>query len=159
MESISINLTSGATVLIPDSNTKISSYQENVITVPAVANESSGTSIKRFAQILESNFANHIHDLTSEPIMVTASWNSGTSEDIKIYAKKRGKSEHGMSPWYVHTSNKWEIRIPEAVLEKSPDLNQCIEALVIKSVGGNFKLGTTDFAIKRSIETLQCLRN
>lgn len=158
---IKINFTSGAIVLIPDSNTSVSSFSDHAITVPTVVTESSGTSIRKFAQILEFDFASHIHDLYSAPIMITANRNSGVSTHFMICAEKRGKSEKGMSSWYITTSSlttsNWEIRIAESVLEKSADLNQCIEALAIRASGENFKLGAEDTAIKNSIKTLKCL--
>ncbi|MBI4709015.1 MAG: hypothetical protein HY764_02320 [Candidatus Portnoybacteria bacterium] len=154
---IRINFTNRAVILVPDSNTQISSFFDYAITVPAVATESSGTSIQKFAQILESDFVTHIHDLHIAPITIMINWTSGTSLQFTIYAEKRGKSENGMSSWYVCASNGWEVRIAEGVLQSVADLNQCVEPLAIKAAGENFILGTKDSAIQKSIKTLRCL--
>jgi hypothetical protein len=150
-----IDLTSySGVILIPDASTKISS-QDYAVAVPSVAVESSGSYIQKRAHILKYDFATHIHDLASESISIAVKKDSGTSE-FSINATKLGESYEGMSPWWLLTSNGWTCNLAEAVIEKPSDLNQCIEALAIKAGGGDFRSGTKERAIIKSIDTIQC---
>ncbi|MBI2024312.1 hypothetical protein HYT00_02930 [Candidatus Giovannonibacteria bacterium] len=153
---IIINFTSND-VLIPDSNTSITSYSQHAITTPSIKAESSGTTSWAYTQTLKSDFASQISDLCT-PITITAKdLVSGTSLRFFIIAERCGESVDGMSSWYIYTSNNHEMRLAESVLERPADLNQCVEALVVKAAGRNFSLGTKDKAIIKSTKTLQCL--
>lgn len=159
MKKIKIDLTGyPGVVLIPDAHTQISS-QDYAMTVPSVIAESSGSYIQKKAnQVLISDFATHIHDLASKPVSVVMKTDSGTSE-FTIGAKKLvGGSYSGISSWQLFTSNDWICNLAEAVIEKTSDLNQSVLALAIKAGGRDFNSPTEDKAIKKSMNTIQCLK-
>jgi len=151
---IKMKLTDGVDVLIPDSVTPISS-NDYAVTVPSVVAESSGTHlVKENCQVLESDFANRIQDLRSHPISVVIEKTSGTSKQFTVWAETVGQSSGGMSPWWICTSNGWRMNLAERVLGSIADLNQCVEALVIKASGEGFPIGAAEKDIGKSVKTI-----
>ncbi|OHA46572.1 MAG: hypothetical protein A3A80_01750 [Candidatus Terrybacteria bacterium RIFCSPLOWO2_01_FULL_44_24] len=139
-------------VFIPESSSQIS-QGDNAITVPSIANESSGSNFKN-ATILDSNLATHIHDLYQKSTIIKADKTSGTVKEFNIWATKLGRSFNGMSSWWIYTSNGWQMNLAESVLEKAADLNQCILAICVNAAGENFRLGSSEAAIMKSTKTI-----